>query len=223
MKILVYVEGRADAIALESLLKPVTEVARRNRRSIRFLGLTSKAEVLTQAPRKAASELRGAADAWVFALPDLYPSAGFNDALAHRTRDDLLEVLVRSFRRRCSELGVPAERRDRFRAHCLKHDLEALLLASPAALRARLKTSDALSGRWRLPVEDQNQDRPPKKVVDELFNKYRRTRYVDTTEALWILSKASLDDLVSACAESFAPFVRELRALAEHGTLEAST
>jgi hypothetical protein len=98
---------------------------------------------------------------------------------------------------------------------CLKHDLEALLLAAPAVLRDRLKTTDALLG-WRRPVEDQNDDKPPKRIVEDLFRKYRRKgEYVDTVDAVWILERANLEDVVTACQQHFAPFVRELRALAE--------
>src|SRR5262249_23979785 len=71
-------------------------------------------------------------------------------------------------------------------------------------------------GRWRSPVEDQNDTKPPKYVVDELFRRYRtRPAYTDTVDAVWILERASLSAVEAACPQRFAPFVCELRALAE--------
>ena len=61
----------------------------------------------------------------------------------------------------------------RFYASALKHDLEVLLLAATSQLQSRLKTQDKLSG-WRRPPEDQNQNKPPKRIVEELFSKYRK-------------------------------------------------
>ena len=99
-------------------------------------------------------------------------------------------------------------------------DLEGLLLAAPDALKQRLRTTDALNDHWRKPVEDQNDDKPPKRVVEALFNKYRKKpRYSDTTDAPWILQRAQLDAIVAACPQCFAPFVAELKTLAEIGRL----
>jgi hypothetical protein len=101
--------------------------------------------------------------------------------------------------------------RTRFKVHCLKHDLEVLLLAVPDVLRARLGTEDVL-GAWRIPVEEQNNERPPKRVVERLFMKYLKRRYVEDADAVWILSQADLTAVERACPQCFAPFVVELRA-----------
>ena len=63
-----------------------------------------------------------------------------------------------------------------------------LLLAAREELRAYLGTSDQLGG-WRNPVEEQNQERPPKYIVEELFitKSYTRHAYRDTKDASAIL------------------------------------
>jgi hypothetical protein len=65
-------------------------------------------------------------------------------------------------------------------------------------------------------VEEQNDERPPKRVVEALFRQYRKSPdYVDTADSVWILERAPLAHVEAACPECFAPFVRELRALSE--------
>jgi hypothetical protein len=73
-----------------------------------------------------------------------------------------------------------------------RHDLEMLLPAAKDCLRAHLNTPDQL-GAWRNPVEDQNQNRPPKRVIEELFSTKSpgRKAYRDTRDAGAILRKVS--------------------------------
>lgn len=211
MRVLIYVEGPADRAALERLLRSVTREAHAQGVGIRFLPLEGKARVLRLGPLKAAEHLAEHPDDWVFVLPDLYPMGVFEGPEAHGSSPQLQELLMRRFRERAAERRLGAAAMDHFRAHCLKHDLEVLLLASPDALKQRLKTSDAMRGGWRKPVEEQNDDQPPKRVVEALFRKYVKRDYVDTTDAPWVLERASLDDVIAACPQCFAPFVDELR------------
>ncbi len=74
----------------------------------------------------------------------------------------------------------------RFYPSALKHDLEMLLLAAVDQLRAFLRTSDRLDN-WRHPVEDQDQSRPPKRVVETLFRTKLSRAYRDTIHACGIL------------------------------------
>src|SRR5262249_20053200 len=138
---------------------------------------------------------------------------------AHGSFDELERLLRSRFVDRAQKIGLPAAVQEHFRVHCLKHDLEVLLLACPERLRERLGTRDALQGRWRKPVEEQNDQQPPKRIVEGLFNRYRKRRYADTVDAPWILSRASLEEVVALCAQRFRPFVDELRRLAQGGTL----
>lgn len=224
MKVLVYVEGPSDRDALQKLLRDILDDARRNRIELRFLALEGKAKILATAWRKAADELAADPTTWHFALPDLYPMRHYDGTEdEHRSFGALTALLHRRFQKRCDEMRVPLDRRHRFRVHCLKHDLEALLLAAPDSLRRRLGTTDALHSHWRRPVEDQNDDKPPKRIVEDLFMKYRKRKYVDTTDAPWILERAELAAVERACSQRLKPFVKELRVLARGGELDAAT
>ena len=93
-----------------------------------------------------------------------------------------------------------------------QHDKTALMLACPDQLRRCLGTVDALEERWRRPVEEQNDEHPPKSIVKRLFRRYRPKRgYVDTKDAPWILERADLSAVEEACPQCFAPFVADLR------------
>ncbi len=216
MRVIVYVEGPSDKTALEVLLKPIIETGRGHGVGISFLQLRGKDPILKDVPRMAARHLRQNPDDWVFAVPDLYPMEAEEKSLhRHRSFTELAALLQKRFAAHAQELAVPEPARGHFRAHCFKHDLEALVLAAPEQLKQRLKTTDALRGRWRLPVENQNDTKPPKYVVKELFNQYKKRAYDDTTDAPWILERASLAEIERACPQNFGPFVGELRALAE--------
>lgn len=219
MNVLVYVEGPSDRSALEVLLAPIISEGRTRQCGIRFFPQEGKATILKDCGRKAAEYLAEHPEDWVFALPDLYPMRSYDGTADQHQSFGELEILLRGrFEARAERIGVPTQARGRFRIHCLKHDLEGLILAASGALRRRLGTTDALTGQWRRPVEDQNDNTPPKRVVEALFSKYRRkTKYTATVDAPSILKQASLDEVVAACPQHFAPFVRELRAIANGG------
>jgi len=62
----------------------------------------------------------------------------------------------------------------------------------------------------------QNDDQPPKRVIEALFKKYRhKPDYIETVDAPWILERASLDTVLARCSQCFAPFVNELRQIIE--------
>lgn len=216
MKVLVYVEGPSDRHGLEALLAPVIQDGQRRGVGVRFLALKDKASILNDSAGKAADHLSDHPGDWVFVLPDLYPMAVYDGTRnAHRSFAELELLLRDRFAARARKIGLPPATHAHFRVHCLKHDLEVLLLAAAEPLRRRLGTEDALRNRWRIPVEDQNDGRPPKRVVEALFDQYaKRRRYIDTLDAPWILARASLDDITAACPQRFAPFVTELRRIA---------
>jgi hypothetical protein len=225
LKVLVYVEGPSDRTALEKLLRSLLDQGKRNGVGICFIPLGNKDKVLHDSPRKAADHLADAPEDWVFAVPDLYPMARYEGTGdAHGSLAGLRKLLLERFTERADRLRLPEAVRPRFRVHCLKHDLEVLLLASPEALRQRLKTQDQLRGVWRQPIEDQNDARPPKRIVEQLFDKYRRKpAYQDTVDAPWILERARLEEVRKACPQCFAPLVTELEALAMGGALSSSS
>jgi hypothetical protein len=63
-----------------------------------------------------------------------------------------------------------------------------LLLAAEESMKRYLKCSGNL-GQWRHPVEDQNQSRPPKRVVEEIFKTRspNKSSYRDTIHAPAVL------------------------------------
>jgi len=211
-----FVEGPADRVALGVLFDPIIEQGQANGVGIRFLPLGGKSAVLNDAGRKAADHLSEEPEDWVIAIPDLYPMSVFDGTPnAHRSFAEMRQILIDRFQRRASERGLSAAVANHFRVHCLKHDLEVLLLAAPNELKQRLKTQDALRRRWRAPVEDQNDGQPPKRVVEALFDQYRKKpRYEATVDAPWILKRASLDMIVRACPQHCAPLEQDLRRLA---------
>ena len=213
-KALVFVEGPSDRAGLEILLRPVIAEANERGRSIRFLPKGGKSRLLSEVPGLAVDHLADNPADLVVALPDLYPTRGYENELAHQDYQGLRTVLNRRFHERADRRRISERARARFRVHCLQHDLEALLLASVDQLRARLKTKVRLEEGWALPVELQDGERPPKRIVEHLFLKYRRTRYRDNVDVPTILAEASLEVVVDRCKLRFHPFVTDLRAFA---------
>lgn len=213
MKVLVYVEGPSDRDGLAALLRTLVDAGRDRGVGLTFHPQGGKTVLLNEVPRKAAGHLVDRPNDWIVALPDLYPMRAYaGTPNAHRSVEDLARLLRHRFEERADELGLDVEPRTHFRVHCLKHDLEALVLATPDLLRRRLGTGDSLAAAWRQPVEEQNDDHPPKHVLEALFRKYRRKPgYVDTSDARWILERADLAAVEEACPQSFAPFVTDLK------------
>lgn len=218
MKVLVYVEGPSDRDALRGLLQSVLAEGQRRRVGIQFLPLGDKAKILDTSAGKAARHLAEHPEDWVVALPDLYPMSQYDGTPnEHRSFADLERLLTERFAREARRNRVSAQAQGHFRVHCLKHDLEVLLLACPDQLRHRLRTDHAL-GQWRLPVEDQNDQQPPKRIVEALFKRYRsKPGYVETVDAPWILERASLEAVVAKCPQNIAPFVAELQRIIATG------
>lgn len=217
MRVLVYVEGPSDRDGLAALLRPLIETGRARGIGISFHPQGNKDALLERVPRRAADHLAEQPGDRVIVLPDLYPMARYAGTRnAHASFEELEGVLRHRFEERAATLGIAADIRQRFRVHCLKHDLEALLLAAPEQLRQRLGTADALRGAWRNPVEDQDDQRPPKRVVEQLFRRYRhKPGYVDTTDAPWILARADLAAVMRACPQRFAAFVADLETVVQ--------
>ena len=85
-----------------------------------------------------------------------------------------------------------------FYASALKHDLEVLLLAATSQLQSRLKMSN-MPRSWRQPPENQNQDRPSKRIVEELFRINLKRSYRENTDSDAILRKADLREVAEQC------------------------
>lgn len=114
-------------------------------------------------------------------------------------------------------LADDARIQERFKVFCFKHDLEALLLAAQHELAHRLGAK-SIAVTWRVPVEDQDQDQPPKRIVESLFAE-RGKRYRDTVDAPIILGACQYQEIADRCPQCFRPFVEFLTGLRAAGAL----
>lgn len=222
MKVLVYVEGPSDRAGMEQLFAGIVTQGRGQGIGISFHAVGGKARILDTVPVKAAKYLREHPADWVIAVPDLYPMRTYDGTQnAHGSARALRDLLEQYFARAADRHQVPEQARAHFRAFCFQHDVEALALAARDALAQRLGTRERIESQWRKPVETQNDDQPPKKVIEALFRKYRKkSKYIDTTDLPWILERADLRALERACPGEFAPFARLLRELAARGDVD---
>lgn len=209
--VIVYVEGPSDQFAMEELLAGLLDQLLMSGVRVKFVPLEGKKPLMVKAPQKAVNILRSQPDSIVVALPDLYPP---NVGGEHRTVAELRQVLRAEFLRGWARARKGVEDRriaSRFKVFCFKHDLEALLLAAAPQLAERLGR-ESLPCTWITPVEDQNHHHPPKRVVEQLFQKHEE-RYRDTLDAPLILGAAHYPDIVRACPQCFGPFVDFLHSL----------
>lgn len=211
MKVIIYVEGPSDRDGLKVLLDSLIKQAIQNGRQITFVPMEGKRPLITKVPLRAVNILRNDKVAHVFALPDLYPP---NVGYPHSSWSELKQVLVEAFQSECRRLKVnPTRLVERFHVHCLKYDFETLLLASEEQLKLRLRLQAFPAQiRWIKPVEDQDHKRPPKRVIEELFQ-YVKRRYIDTVDAPLLLEGVNPFDLAAKCPQCFQPFLNDLTKL----------
>jgi hypothetical protein len=196
MKVWVFVEGESDKIALNTLWTSWRLELGRKGWGIQIHPLDDKSRYFRKIGPRAAEKMVHDDRDLVVGLPDLYP----NGAYSHTEfkHDDLSELkavqtrLVRDALQTVFELSPKNAQSTlaRFFPSALKHDLEVLLLAAVDELRQTLGTEETLGG-WRHPVEDQNQQRPPKYVVEELFRTKKGRCYRDTVHAKVVLEKVT--------------------------------
>jgi hypothetical protein len=207
MRVFIYVEGPSDNAALSTLLIPLIDSKQEAGISIVFLPVTQgdhKEYLVTKVPIKAARMLAENPDLVVIIFPDLYPQ---NKGFPHQTYPELYHGVISRFNDELSRMGYADDPRikSRFQVFCLKHDLEALLLAAEESLIARFGGSQ-LGVSWRKPVEDQNQNQPPKHVVEEIYRRHGQ-KYKDTVDASLILRGVSYQQIAERCPQCFKPFV----------------
>jgi hypothetical protein len=211
----IYVEGASDKYAMENLLKPLIERKQKENVYIRFHDSPEgdkKKSVLLKIPHKAVNILRNNSSAIVIALPDLYPkNKGFN----HETVTELEQGICKVFSNKLKTAGIHYDEkiRERFKVFCFKYELESLILASKESLEKRLGVT-SLKIEWRLPVEDQNHENPPKKIVEKLF-KLQNMRYTETIDAPIILGSSHYQELTKSCRQCFKPFIDYLEQISQ--------
>lgn len=198
MNIWIYVEGRSDEIGLLALWKDWKGMLQKAGHQMYLIPLGGKPNLFKKIGGRTAHKLYDSEKNIVVGLPDLYPNKDFqNTSWKH---DDLLELQevqkreVSTALKNIYDLNKTQVKKslERFYPSALKHDLEMLLLAAQDKLRSYLGTSNHL-GNWHRPVEDQNQNEPPKRIVKQLFKtKSKRKRsYRETKDAHAILSKVN--------------------------------
>jgi len=194
MKVWIYVEGESDKLALQTLWQNWCQRLRPAGHGIKIIPLADKSHFFRKLGHRAARQLCDNSEDVVIGLPDLYPNKPYNGTrfehgnmteLKSVQRSEVSNALRDKFGINSPQVGQLLER---FLPSALKHDLEMLMLAAQKELRLFLGTPDRL-GNWRSPVEDQNQQRPPKRIVEELFRTKSKTRhaYRDTKDASAIL------------------------------------
>ena len=141
-------------------------------------------------------------------MPDLYPK---NIGFDHETLQELETGILNNFHRTLESKRINDDRlRERFRVFCFKHDLEALILAAESELMNVLSV-DTLPITWRRPIEDQNHNVPPKRIVEQIFDRYGK-KYKGSVDAPKILGLGSVryQDIAELCPQAFRPFVEFL-------------
>lgn len=209
MNVIVYVEGPSDQLAMQELLAGLLTRLQQKGVEVKFIPSDNKKNLMLKTPGKAINILRNDPHSVVIALPDLYPP---NQGFDHLTFDELDHALQSEFKRELACKSIDDDRiYQRFLVFCFKHDLEALILAAESQLASRLGVS-SVECTWRKPVEDQNYYKPPKRIVEQLFNNYG-SRYKDTIDAPLILGAAHYQEVAAACPQCFKSFVDYLESL----------
>jgi len=194
MKVWVFVEGASDCIALETLWTGWRQRLRQKGWGIQIVSLDDKARFFRKIGRRAAEKLVNDPNDLAIGLPDLYPNSVYaNSEFRHQDLGELCHVqrdLVEKALREVFQIATTQQYLRRFHASAFKHDAEMLLLAAKHALRQHLGTSERL-GKWRKPVEDQNQQAPPKRIVERLFKEKAGRAYLETRDTRSVLNRVT--------------------------------
>lgn len=215
MKVIVYVEGESDKLAMGTVFREIVAEKEKLGREITFVGLTpkrnNKAFLVKRIPIRAADAIAADSDMTIVAVPDLYP---FDCGIDHTTADELIDSMKARFIEAVrTKPGYAPDMEQRFHVFCFKHDMEALLLAAKEHLLARLQPCRPASWEtWTEPVEDQDNDMPPAHVVKRLFRECGKF-YSKTLDAPVILDDVPVRMLAERCPQQFGPFVRFIESI----------
>ncbi|WP_341730415.1 DUF4276 family protein [Microcoleus sp. EPA2] len=212
MRVIIYVEGTSDKNAMEALLEKLIEKKSEEGVSINFFAIKgpkndrggdAKKELLLNAPTKAVNILCNNPNSIAIILPDLYPR---NKGFPHETFQQLEAGIMKNFSHALQKKGIQDERlQERFKVFCFKYEMEALILAAESALRDKLGVT-SLAVTWTIPVEDQNHDRPPSEIVEQLFRDSGK-KYDKRVDPQLILRDTSYQEIADKCPQCFKPFV----------------
>ncbi len=213
MIIKIFVEGKSDKKAMEELLAPL--IYEKNNLGICINFYTAKTGdakkfLLLTVPKLAVDIICNQPDVVVAVMPDLYPK---NKGFPHETFAELERGIMERFSRALKAKGFADDSRflERFKVFCFQHDLEVLILAAEEQLKEYLGV-DSFKISWQLPVEEQNHDLPPKRIVERLFESCGQ-KYQESTDAPLILGSANYQKISDRCPQSFKPFIDFLKNL----------
>ena len=199
MKVWVFVEGPSEVKALSALLNGWKQDLKEEGWGIKPIPLKNKSNYFEAIGARVTEKLLHDTRDLVVGLPDLYPNR--NQKYKHDNLEELQDVQKRLVNQSLLQKVRRTEIDSylaRFYASALKHDLEVLLLAATSQLQSRLKMSN-MPKNWRQPPEEQNQDRPPKKIVEDLFRRHLKRSYKQTMDSHAILSGADLREVAEQC------------------------
>lgn len=196
MKVWIFVEGKSDVRALSALWSGWKQQLREKGWGIQLISLENKSNYFRKIGPRAIEKLVHDTRDLVVGLPDLYPNRDYaNTEYKHDSLEELRDVQTRLVKQSLQKRWADVDSHIvRFYASALKHDLEVLLLAATSQLQSRLKVSNRPDG-WRQPPEEQNQNKPPKKIVEELFQRHLRRSYREIVDSHAILSNADLREV----------------------------
>ncbi len=203
MKVWVFVEGKSDVQALSTLWSGWKQQLRKEGWGIKPIPLENKPKYFRKIGSRATEKLAHDPRDLVVGLPDLYPNRKYaNTEYKHENLEELRDVQTRLVKQNLQKQGGRRADVDshiaRFYASALKHDMEVLLLASTSQLQSRLNLSNKPRG-WRQPPEEQNQKKPPKRIVEELFSKHLKRRYREIRDSHAILRNADMGEVTAQC------------------------
>ena len=203
MKVWVYVEGQSDVRALEAMWAEWKRNLRKKGWGVKIIPLENKAKFLKNIGYRAVEKLRRESTDFAIGLPDLYPNREYaNTKHKHDSLEELRDVQMRLVRQELNSQGIRGVEVEshmrRFYGAAFKHDMEVLLLAAVSQLQSRLKIPQKPRG-WRNPPEEQNQDKPPKIIVQDLFRRHRRKSYSENVDSPAILRNADLGQIAKQC------------------------
>ncbi|MFH1902507.1 MAG: hypothetical protein ABIK20_00385 [Candidatus Omnitrophota bacterium] len=193
MKVWIYVEGPSDRSGLDAFWEEWRLRLKQAHWGIQVIPLDNKSRFFRKIGPRAAEKLLANSHDLVVGLPDYYPNQP-NPAkeYPHATLEELCNLQYRLVRdilvQKAADVNGLIQR---FYPSALKHDLEMLLLAAREQLCAHLGTPDSIGQQWQHPVENQNQNRPPKRVVEELYLTKKGKAYRDTKDAGTVLGNVN--------------------------------
>ena len=153
-RVIVYVEGPSDRLAMEELLADLLARLQAAGVAVAFMPALSKNRLMIQTPVKAANVLCHDPHTVVIALPDLYPP---NVAFGHTTYEELRQALRHQFERALARKRLDDVRvLERFRVFCHtagdavgKYDLDQAGRGSESRQSPQAYRRTAFHSTWR--------------------------------------------------------------------------